>query len=281
MLQSFPGIKNIILWDKKENKTKHLLQLILKIRKNNYDEVINLQRFFSTGLATVLSSAKSTTGFNKNPFSFLFTRKVKHIIGDGLHETERNLQLIAHLNGERKLRPILYPSVADFEKTQHYKTQPYVCIAPTSVWFTKQFPKEQWIKLIQQISKKNESSLKIYLLGGKDDASACQEIIQQSPDAWIENLAGKLSFLQTASLMKDAIMNHVNDSAPLHIASSMNAPVTAYFCSTVPEFGFGPLSDVSIIKQTTEKLTCRPCGLHGYKSCPEKHFKCASTILIE
>ena len=55
--------------------------------------------------------------------------------------------------------------------------------------------------------------------------------------------------------MKDAKMNYVNDSAPMHIASAVNAPVTAVFCSTVPEFGFGPLSDVSIIVRKRKSYT--------------------------
>ena len=92
------------------------------------------------------------------------------------------------------------------------------------------------------------------------------------------NLAGKMSFLQTASLMKDASMNFVNDSAPLHIASAMNAPVTAIFCSTIPEFGFGPLSGDAFVIQTNKKLECKPCGLHGLNHCPKKHFDCAMTI---
>ena len=92
------------------------------------------------------------------------------------------------------------------------------------------------------------------------------------------NLSGKLTFLQTAALMKDAKMNYVNDSAPMHIASSMNASVTAVYCSTIPEFGFGPLSDDSRIVQINKKLECRPCGLHGKKVCPKKHFDCAYGI---
>ena len=70
-------------------------------------------------------------------------------------------------------------------------------------------------------------------------------------------------------------MNFVNDSAPLHFASAMNAPVTAIFLSTVPAFGFGPMSDISYIAEIDYALYCRPCGLHGYKSCPEGHFKCS------
>jgi heptosyltransferase-2 len=78
--------------------------------------------------------------------------------------------------------------------------------------------------------------------------------------------------------MSRASMNYVNDSAPMHFASAMNAPVTAIYCSTVPEFGFGPLSDIRHIVEIDHPLYCRPCGLHGYAACPEGHFKCALEI---
>ena len=78
--------------------------------------------------------------------------------------------------------------------------------------------------------------------------------------------------------MQNAFMNYTNDSAPLHIASAMNAPVTAVFCSTVTWFGYTPLSDKSFVVERAEPLYCRPCGLHGRKQCPEGHFKCALDI---
>jgi heptosyltransferase-2 len=84
--------------------------------------------------------------------------------------------------------------------------------------------------------------------------------------------------LQSAALMKDARMNYTNDSAPMHLAASVNAPVTAIFCSTVTDFGFGPLSDNSHVAEIREPLECRPCGLHGHKECPRKHFRCAYEI---
>jgi heptosyltransferase-2 len=94
----------------------------------------------------------------------------------------------------------------------------------------------------------------------------------------VEILAGKLNFLSSAALMEKAKMNYTNDSAPLHFASATDAPVTAIFCSTVPAFGFYPLSSKSFIAETDEKLPCRPCSLHGLKACPLGHFKCAYTI---
>jgi heptosyltransferase-2 len=81
--------------------------------------------------------------------------------------------------------------------------------------------------------------------------------------------------------MKKALMNYVNDSAPMHLASAVNAPVTAVYCSTVPAFGFGPLSDNSTIIEAFPEPECRPCGLHGLRQCPLGHFNCAETIKTE
>jgi heptosyltransferase II len=252
--------------------------LIFKIRKRKYDVVVNLHRFAASGFITAFSNAGRTTGFKKNPLSFLFTERHEHVITtDGtLHETERNQRLIASITDEKALGPALYPSIEDLAAVVIYQQLEYICIAPASVWFTKQFPKEKWIELIAQISKPSEH---IFLLGSPADHALCEEIISSSGKA--TNLAGKLSILQTAALMKNAKMNYVNDSAPLHIASAMNAKVTAVFCSTVPGFGFGPLSDQSKIVQTELDLSCRPCGLHGYEKCPLGHFRCAATIDVK
>jgi heptosyltransferase-2 len=121
----------------------------------------------------------------------------------------------------------------------------------------------------------------VYLLGSPTDSVLCKHIQKEAGRENVFDLSGSLGLLQSAALIRDAIMNYVNDSAPMHIASAMNAPVTAVYCSTVPEFGFGPLSDRSVIVQTDIDLSCRPCGIHGFNTCPEKHFKCAQTILIK
>ena len=275
LLKGNPYLNKIIVWDKQQSKYSNLWGIIKRVRTNKYDCVVNLQRFLSTGFITVLSGANEKIGFDKNPLSFMFSRSVKHRLDEGRHEVERNLKLIKDLTDGKLFKPKLYPNENDYEVVQQYKTEDYICIAPTSVWFTKQFPKEKWIEFLKETQRTT------YLLGSREDTEPCEEIIRLSKHTDIHNLAGKLSFLQTAALMKDAKMNYVNDSAPLHIASAMNAPATAIFCSTVPEFGFGPLADNSKIVQTKLELDCRPCGLHGFKKCPEGHFKCATSIEIE
>ena len=277
VFEGHPFIKNILVLDKKHNKIKNILSLARKVKSNQYDCIINLNRFGSSGFIVWRSKAKEKIGFDKNPFSFCYTKKIKHEIGNGKHETERNHTLIADITDSKPAKPKLYPSLKHIEAVKQYtKEKKYVCVAPASIWFTKQFSKEKWIELIKEL--KNTS---VYLIGSKNDIDLCNYVIEKSKHGAIVNLAGKLSILETAALMQTAEMNYVNDSAPLHIASATNAPVTAIYCSTIPAFGFGPLSDRSIIIETKEKLDCRPCGLHGHTSCPKEHFKCSESIEIK
>lgn len=280
LLAGHPLLNEVLVWDKQKNKLGNLWKTIRLIREKKYDKVINVQRFAATGLITGFSGAKEKIGFDKNPFSFLFTKKIKHVIGkkeNAKHEIDRNTELVKHFTDASVLNPRLYPSKDDEAKVSAYKTKEFITISPSSVWFTKQYPKEKWIEFINTVP----FHYTIYLLGSGGDAALADEIKIASTHPSTINLCGQLSFLQSAALMKDAVMNYVNDSAPMHFASAVNAPVTAVYCSTLPSFGFGPLSDNSRIVEIQEELYCRPCGLHGRKKCPEGHFKCAYKIKVE
>ena len=275
LFASHPYLRSLYVWDKSEKKFGNFYRILKEIQSERYDLVINVQRFFLTGLLTAFSRAKKTIGFDKNPMSLFFSQRVKHKIGEGeLHETERNLSLIDHLVSNPGKRPALYPSKQDDAKSSQYKTHQFICIAPASLWNTKQYPADKWVAFLKELP----SELYVYCLGSSSDYELCEGIIRDSGHTNSLNLAGRLKLLETASLLKDAKMNFVNDSAPMHLASAVNAPVTAIFCSTIPAFGFGPLSDDSAVIETETELTCRPCGLHGLHECPEKHFDCGFTI---
>lgn len=292
LFEEHPFLRRVHVWDKGTNKTRDLFRIIREVRKERYDHVITCQRFFSTGLMAVMARAKETIGYDKNPLAPFISRLVKHRIplpseikphdpsspGDHPHEVDRLNDLIEHLTDKSRPLPRLYPSERHVQQAHgHMGTWAHghmVVIAPASVWYTKQWPAEKWVELIQALP----SDRRVVLIGAKGDVPLCEGIVRDAGRG--EVLAGKLSLLATAALMRDASMNYVNDSAPLHIASAMNAPVTAVFCSTVPAFGFGPLGERSRIAQVNEPLYCRPCGLHGRAQCPEGHFRCALDIRV-
>jgi ADP-heptose:LPS heptosyltransferase len=277
LLVGHPFLHEVLVWDKKNRKYKNLLDLLIRIRKTKYDIVINVQRYGATGILTALSGAVKTIGFDKNPFSFLFSTKIKHSAAkkpDGQHEIERNLALVKDLTDENIVNPRLYPRESDKEKMKVYQQGKYITVSPASVWFTKQYPAEKWISFLNRIPK----NIVVYLLGAPQDKYVSETILRESSNKNIVSLCGDLSFLESCVLIEQALINYANDSAPLHFASAMNAPVAVVFCSTIPAFGYGPLSDRRFIIEIKEDLYCRPCGLHGYHSCPEKHFRCALSI---
>lgn len=277
LFAAHPFIDTLLLWNKSHRKYRNFFHLLRQVRGKRYDLVVNLQRFAATGLLTSFSGAPVSIGFDKNPFSLLFSKRVKHKIGKkaaGWHEIHRNLALIAHLTDDKIVNPKLYPSQLDYARMSQFKTRQYICLAPASLWFTKQYPVEKWVDFVGQL----DAATHVYLLGSAADAMLCNDIIKQSGHPNCFSFAGKLSLLESAALMRDAAMNYVNDSAPMHLASAVNAKTTAIYCSTIPAFGFGPLSDGAAVIQIDHELPCRPCGLHGLKACPEKHFKCAHEI---
>ena len=300
LFNEHPFINELIVWDKKNSKYLNWLSILKKMRVKNYDVLINLQRFAATGLWTILANANTTIGFDKNPFSFLFTHKVKHdistlnqnISASAVHEINRNHALTSSLGEFPLAMPKLYPTKSDYEKVKVYQAQKYITIAPASVWFTKQFPLTAWVSLINELKFEGL----IYILGGPADKALGDAIVNEvsklnsntsnisttsnasSASKKIINLSGELGFLASAALQQKAVINYVNDSAPMHFCSAVNAPVVAIYCSTIPAFGFGPLSTNSFVVETQEKLACRPCGLHGKKQCPLGHFNCAQTI---
>jgi len=203
LLSGHPFINELLIWNKSERKYQHLFSMLKRIRRTKYDLVINCQRFAASGFLAGFSGSKEVIGFDKNPFSRLFTRRIPHQIGNGLHETERNLKLLEPFGVSGAIQPKLYPPVL----TRSFK-KPYICIAPASVWFTKQWPAHKWIELIARIPLNTT----IYLTGAPGDFELCEKIRNSSTRSSIENLCGKLTLLESAALFKEADMNYVQEA---------------------------------------------------------------------
>lgn len=276
LLKNNPRLKKVYVWDKKDKSDFY--RILKEIRSERFDCIFNLQRFFRTGLLTFLSKAKTKIGFDKNPLSFLYNKKVSHIITKKreqsyLHEVDRNNLLLKALNTEAKTSRSLELFVDEFSSDK----ENYIVMAPSSVWFTKKWPKEKWVELANLLVQRG---FFIYMIGAPNESTYIEEIINNIASKEVKNLSGKMNLLESAALMKNARRVFVNDSAPLHLASAMNAKTTAIFCSTIKEFGFGPLSDDCEVIELDE-LDCKPCGLHGKSSCPLEHYKCGYDISVK
>lgn len=279
LVEQRTDIDKVWIWDKKSQKSVNLLRIINKLREIDFDLVLNCQRFFSTGFLSAMMKTTERRGFQENPWSFTYTYRISHVKSNPsdihyIHEVERNLNLLEGICNTDLQKPTIQLQGKHRKKVEQY-LEPYVVLAPASVWFTKQWPEERWYELVAQMPK----SIHCIIIGAPEDAPLAERILRYAHQGL--NLCGNLSLMESAALMENALRVISNDSAPLHLASSVNAPVTGIFCSTLPAFGFYPLSDDSRILESPKALKCRPCGLHGKKSCPEGHFKCGYNIHVQ
>ena len=271
LLVEHPRLREVLIWEKRRGKYRDWWRLMRRVRAARYEVVVNPHRYAATGLWTALSRARYRVGFRQNPFSFAYTYRREHVMGDGTHEVERNDALLVPLLGASAVapRPRLYPT-EEQRAAAAATRRPFVCVAPASVWYTKTYPEAKWVALINRLPEGTD----VHLLGGPGDVALCGRIAAAATRT-CHVRAGELSLLGSAALMAEAEMNYVNDSSPVHLASAVNAPVRVFFLSTTPALGFGPLGDDAGVRETPKALGCRPCGKTGKRACPLGHFNCS------
>ncbi len=260
-----PKVHQVWIWDKK-NKWKSWWSLLQQVRAVKFDELYLVQRYFTMSLFALLSQATTKWVYDQSVLAVLFKNLVPYQMMAGKHEVDRLMDLV---QSDVRFLPKIYPSVEDERMVERWANQAFVTLSPSSVWETKRAPESVWKAVVDRHAHRT-----IYLLGGPGDVAFLNGLKEKWNNPSVQVLAGQLSLMQSAALMSKAQMNYVNDSGPLHLCSAMNAPVTAFFCSTVLDFGFGPLSENALVLETTEELPCRPCGLHGKRACPRGDFAC-------
>lgn len=284
VLDNNPHLNEIIIYDKrgKDRGPKSFFKMVEKVKKENFDLAIIPHRYLRSALLAYLAKIPQRIGFDKGIGSFLFTQKVTY--QNKLHEVERNLSLLNNFNNEPMDKaPELFPSPQDFSYAQELlqgsgikRDDKIVGIAPGSIWATKRWLPQRFAEVSDLLIKK--AGAKVIFLGSKGDEKLCIEIANLMKEKPVI-LAGKTSILQSAAIISKCKVILSNDSAPVHIASTMKKPVVAIFGSTIPEFGFAPYGEGHIIIE--KKIECRPCGIHGKNKCPEKHFKCMTEITTQ
>jgi lipopolysaccharide heptosyltransferase II len=273
LLENHPAVAQVIPYDKrgKDRGWSALADLAGRLKGARYQRVYLPHRSLRTAAVAALARIPSRIGF-KGSWSFLYTEaRPKPRTG---HETDR---LLALANGAPGVyRPQLQPTAEDNAVAAALLPEPFVALAPGSIWGSKRWPyyRELAVSLAPHIG--------IVLVGGPDDAPLGERIaaaVGQSGGRAV-NACGKLTLRQSAALIGRARLLVTNDSAPLHLATAMGTPVVALFGPTVTEFGFGPLraGDVAL---GVAGLLCRPCSSHGPRNCPLGHHRCMRDLTVD
>jgi heptosyltransferase-2 len=291
-----PHLREVIPLDKKlaKKSIRYFWQFGQSLRKKEYTLVICPHFSFRSSILSWITGAKTRIGYKESGFSFLHTETVSRP-RLGPHEVEKLFSLIfsdpeLYPKG-RGRRPSLYPTESEVSEAKALlneralKSKEYIVLSPSSVWETKKYPEEGFIQLGALILQ--NTNYQLVLSGAPGDItlteSICSGILsiltenkfkdwERNPSR-VHNLAGKTGLGSLGVLIREARAIVTNDSSPVHYASAFNTPTLMIYGATIPGFGYSALADKRVFSEI-HNLSCRPCGIHGGRVCPQGHFRC-------
>lgn len=142
-----------------------------------------------------------------------------------------------------------------------FKLSEAIIVAPSAAWEMKRWPIESWTELIRQMEER------IFIVVGGPADDFCSVIQKMFPDRTI-NLAGKLSWLETSRLIREARAVVSGDTGVLHLSDYLNKPTFALIGPTA--FGFPSWKNSKVIEID---LPCRPCTKDGRGKCSQPVYK--------
>ena len=295
ILANNPHIRNVIVFDRREadRGVSGFARTVGRIRHTglyggresatpvagedrDYEVAYLCQGSFRSAFLILATGIRKRIGFNTSEGSRLYTDRIEY--RSDRHHVERlwwlSMSPCADPPSREQIAPRLFPGDDDERAVatlmrEHLldDNRPVVVLAPGSAWATKRWP------FYHELAVKACAHANVVVIGGNADVVTGDAIIKQLPHGCAANAAGRLGILASAALIGRAAALVTNDSAPQHLASAMNTPTISIFGPTVPEFGFGPLSDRSTVVGNDE-LGCRPCDRHGPARCPLGHWRC-------
>jgi len=274
LLQFNPHIDKVIGYD--ANSTS-LIELVKEVRNEKYDWIVDVHKNIRSRVIRFFGGASTKVTYSKRYFERFLYLKFKKGIKNPIHTIDKylsylhkkgivndNLGTAVFYNSDTMKKSVSSYFIKDTSKT-------LISICPGASYRTKQWSEEHFFSLIKELSKQN---FQVVLIGGKQDEKLCERIKVNNK---VINLAGKLSLLQSAYVLKESVLAITNDSGMMHLAESQQTPVIAVFGSTTPALGFYPILPNSIVVENNE-INCRPCHSKGKTVCPYEHFNCMKKI---
>jgi len=270
---SLPLVKNhwavntAIVFDKK-NLSNSLPDVLSKIKSQEYDIVLDLQRTFKSGLFTLFSKGNRKIGFDKArckemtwvlPFERIKPENPES------HMLDQYLEFASYL-GFEMTDPVW--DIPSFNKPDELLPENYVILNTGATKSANKWLPESYAKLSDKIFSKKK--FRCILTGGPEDTTFSNKIVKLSTSSPI-NLAGKTSVGELSEIIKNAAVVISCDTGPMHLSVANGTKTIALFGPSNAE-RTGPYKGIVIKK----KVDCSPCNK---KNCSEP--ECMKLITVE
>jgi len=223
----------------KAKKQKSLILLfkeIMQVKKyGKYDVVIDMQGLIKSAIITKFISSRRKVGFDKNSIrevlaSFFYHQKVA--IGYDQNTIERYVKLTSEaLRIKITKDDIINKELYLFSKSKFLIPQtPYIVLVIGSTWQSRNYPKEKFLQVVQDIKKS------FIVVWGSEQEKEKAEWMSSESD-YIQ-LMPKLSIDDLKCVISHASLLIGNDTGPSHMSWALNIPSIILFGPTPIERAF-------------------------------------------
>jgi heptosyltransferase-2 len=279
-----PYVDEVVLDDKRgaNQGPRGAWRLAQDLRRRKFDLALIPHRSLRSAILARLAGIPRRIGSSASAGRWLLTDAVPFTWL--MHDLERNLALLQPLKPDIRPRPDESVFVArDDRATQSIAVRlrdegvapqdRLVGLHPGSVWATKRWLPERFAALARGL---RAEGLRVVLVGGESDRELCGRIAEEGGAL---DWSGRTDLMELKALMGRMAFFVTNDSGPMHMATGMGVPTLAIFGPTTRELGFFPYGAGHRVVE--QDLACRPCSLHGTKTCPTGHFLCMRLITAQ
>ena len=176
---------------------------------------------------------------------------------EGIHEVEYDQRLLRLLGIEEEVNSIHlvlgdYPEL--MRKRFGFNKDHFVVISPGSNWPSRRWSEEGFVNVIGYLQ---ERAWHIVLLGSKTDRKICDEI-ERKVKTPLLNLAGKITVMEAAGVVKCARIVLTNDTGMAHIAAAVGTPEVVIF-GPGDVARYHPWTTANNIIVLHDTPSCAPC----------------------
>ena len=153
-------------------------------------------------------------------------------------------------------------------------SRPLVGMCPGSKQQAKRWPTERYADLGQRIIR--EGDVNIAIVGGPIEAEVGRQLAREWPRGrWI-NLAGHLTILESAALLKRCLFYVGNDTGAMHLAAAVGIRCVAIFSAREPARSWHPYGQNHIVFR--RNVPCQNCYL---STCLDHGLRCLREISVD
>jgi heptosyltransferase-2 len=258
--------------DKLHTFQKSTDEVLKQLKSEKFDFILDLHKNART-FKLKMRLGVSTSSFPKLNLQKWIYVNTKRDVMPNIHVVDRYFEAVKKIGVQNDGLGLEF-YIPEFEQIDIVKYLPvnfhvgFAVYTLGAQYKTKCLPLEKMTELVH----KNRQPL--VLLGGDEDADLGYKLQALNPNL-VLNLAGKLSLLQSASVVQQSRVVIAHDTGLMHIAAAFRRPIAVLWGNTTPKIGMYPYGNSASQKFfEVENLNCRPCSKIGYQSCPKKHFNC-------